>query len=132
MTDKVGVREAPRHQGQPAQRRSNPNHDGFATDTDTVNAPASLVFDPGLESGDWGISVTGHGLMPGATTYACENGLGCFPQASGYVPDANGDFAESGPIFACGMSAHQFPIYFETLTAAGAVIDSNQVTGPPC
>jgi hypothetical protein len=103
-----------------------------ATDTDTVYPPASLVFDPGLESGDWGISVIGHGLKPGATLYACENGVGCHAEAPSDVPDANGDLTLPGPLFACGIPSNYFPIYYETLTAAGTVIDSNQVTVAPC
>jgi uncharacterized repeat protein (TIGR01451 family) len=102
-----------------------------ATDTDTVYPPPSLVFDSGLLSGDWGISVIGHGLKPGATLYACENGVGCHAAPSD-VPDANGDLTLPGPLFACGISSNYFPIYYKTLTAAGVDIDSNQVTTPPC
>ena len=102
-----------------------------ATDTDTVYPPASLILNPGSLSFDWG-SASGFGLKPGATLYICQGVAGCQPLGSQFDPDASGNLSIAGPIFPCGLESQYFPAYFETLTAAGVVIDPNQVTTPPC
>lgn len=99
--------------------------------------PASLVFDAGLVPivpgvYDWGVSLVGHGLMPGATVYVCEpEPRGCVVGAApSYGPDANGDLNVPGPIFAC--SGPTFPLYWKTTAADGQTITSNVVNSSPC